>query len=87
MEQYNGKELAEVVVYAINSFNFNDEDFCEQMHKEHRTLQQNFMRLIRRYIEDTAKLEYYDDRNEASVMLCRKIMDKLDGEDVTLPFI
>lgn len=87
MEQWNGKDLAEQVAYSMNSYNFNSAEFVKQMHKEHRTLQQNFMRLIRKYIEETAKLEYYDDRNEASVMMCRKIMEKLDPDDMMLPFI
>ena len=90
MEQMNGKELAKAVANAINSFNFSDEDFCEQMHKEHRTLQQNFMRLIRRYIEETAKQEEwygYDGRNEASVMFARKVMENVDPDDMRLPFI
>lgn len=93
MEQMNGKELAQAVAYAINSYNFNDKEFCEQMHKEHRTLQQNFMRLIRTYIEETAKQEEfygYDGRNEASVMMCRKlveIMENDEGNDFCLPYI
>lgn len=87
MEQMNGKELAQAVAYAINSFNFDAGEFCEQMHKEHRTLQQNFMRLIRRYIEETAKQEYFDDRNEASVMACRKLSQCIEDNDIYLPFI
>lgn len=90
MEQMNGKELAEAVAYAINSYSFNAKDFCEQMHKEHRTLQQNFMRLIRRYIEETARLEHFDERNEASVMMCRKLVEIMgndEGNNFCLPYI
>lgn len=87
MEQMNGTELAKAVAYAINSYNFSDEDFVKQMHMEHRTLQQNFMRLIRRYIEETANLKYYDGRNEASVMFARKVMENVDPDDMRLPFI
>lgn len=92
MEQMDGKELAKQVAYSINSFNFNDKEFCEQMHREHRTLQQNFMRLIRTYIRETAKMqEYeYDDRNEASVMMCKKLVEIMEfdeSKDFCLPYI
>lgn len=87
MEQLNGKELAEQVAYSINSYNFNDAEFVKQMHREHRTLQQNFMRLIKLYIKETAALDNYDDRNEDSVMMCRKIMRRLDECDMMLPYI
>lgn len=89
MEQYNGKELARVVADSLNSFNFNNDEFCKQMKFEHRTIQQNFMRLVRRYIEDTASAEKwdYDDRNEASVMFARAIMQNVDPDDMRLPFI
>lgn len=87
MEQMDGKELAKTVAYAINSYNFDNKDFCEQMHREHRTLQQNFMRLIREYLKSTAETEYYDGRNEASVMFARKVMESVDPDDMKLPFI
>ena len=92
MEQMNGKELAEQVAYSINFFGFDNKAFCKQMHTEHRTLQQNFMRLIRTYIEETARMEKweFDDRNEASVMMCRKlveIMENDEGKDFCLPYI
>lgn len=83
----NGKELGEATGRAINSFTFSNKEFCEVMAREHRTIQQNFTRLCFKWIETCAKMELFDDRNEASVMSCRKLQEVIEKEDIGLPFI
>lgn len=87
MEQLSGKDLAKLVAYSINSLNFKEEDFCEQMHKEHKTLQQNFMRLIFEYIRSTADQKSYDERNAASVAAARELLRVIETEHMSLPYI
>jgi hypothetical protein len=64
--------------------------FIEHLTKAtHRTLQQKFMGVICRIIkEQAAKGEgEYDARNEATVQLCRKIVEKVGADLDYLPFI
>lgn len=81
------QELAREVANGINNTCFKDEVFCAEMHKEHRTLQQNFMRLILEYIKSTAEQECYDDRNEASVLAAKKLQKVIEKENIFLPYI
>jgi len=83
----NAKELARATSDAINSFSFNNKDFCEQMSREHRTLQQSFTRLCFEWIKTCAEMEHYDARNEASVLASKKINEFIKTEDIGLPFI
>lgn len=87
MEQLSGRDLAKQVAYSINSFNFSNREFIDQMHSEHRTLQQNFMRLVLEYIVSTAETRHYDDRNEASVLAARKLLKTIEENHIYLPLI
>ncbi len=55
----------------------------------HRTLQQGFMRFIIFYLNEYAKLEYFDDRNKAAVNLAKKIAKFMeeDSDGCYLPLI
>ena len=60
--------------------NFHDKEnsilFNEAMSREHRTLQQNFTRLVFRWIEYCASEQYRTDgRNEASAKISRRMID------------
>ena len=76
------KKLAEDIARAINNFGFGYEEFCKAMTSEHRTLQQSFTRLCIYWLKTCAELEYYDGRNEASVMLGKIVMDALEQNDI-----
>ncbi len=82
----NGTELAKVIGNSLNTFSFDKKGFCETMMKEHRTIQQNFMRLIRDYIEYVSEQPDYmfDGRNEASRDFAKKVMQI---EDNQLPYV
>jgi hypothetical protein len=75
---------------ALNSFSFNTKEFCMCMTREHKTLQQSFMRLCLAWIETCSSEAYdYDGRNEQSHKLAKAIRILLDGHsiDITLPLI
>lgn len=70
---------AEVIDTMINDFGFDEKIIAEKMANNHPTLQQNFMRLCMRFIENMAGKEYYDGRNEASVKTAKQIIEALGG--------
>ena len=78
----NAKELATQVAYVLNSFGFSNKDFCEEMGREHRTLQQSFTRLCINWLRYCAEMEHYDDRNRASVMVGKIVAKALDDNDI-----
>lgn len=63
-----------------------EEKFVELMSRGHRTLQQNYTRFVMRWIKSQSESKYFDGRNEASVNLCKKIMDAVK-DDYSLPTI
>lgn len=80
-----GSALATEIADSLNRFNFNTEEFCEQMMLEHRTLQQSFMRLIRDHCKYVSEQPDYmfDGRNEAS----REFAKKVAEIEIGLPMI
>ena len=89
---------ASVVADMVNSFTFRPEDFCKDMCKEHRTLQQSFTTLCLEWIKTCSKEDYrYDGRNEYSHFIAKEIADAYDHnhtetsveffKDIRLPFI
>ena len=85
--QTSGRELAGIISLSVNSFSFDSKGFVEVMIREHRTLQQSFMReIILPYLE-ALSMSNYDDRNEASVALAKTIMERTTEDERRLPFI
>jgi len=83
-----GKEMANQISCFVNSFNTDKINACaEQMTKEHRTLQQNMMRMFIKFVELEAKQDDYDLRNQASIRLSRKIVELIEKESVSLPYV
>jgi hypothetical protein len=70
------KEVVRTMSDFVNSFSVNHHEFCEEMSKEHRTLQQSFTRLCLKWIEHVASEEYRTDgRNEASQKISRELLE------------
>lgn len=72
---------------AINSFSFNPDRFAEAIPYMHRTLQQNFFRLVRSCVCKMANAEEWriDPRNEASHRMCKAIAEPMS--EYSLPYI
>ncbi len=68
--------IADQIATFVNGFDFHDKDFAKAMGMQHRTLQQNFTRLVIAWIEHLAALEenHYDARNEGSVRLAKQLV-------------
>lgn len=68
------QELALTVSNGLNNLSFNHADFCKQMAKEHRYLQNEFTYLCMEWLRTCAKEDYgYDGRNEYSHKVAQKI--------------
>ena len=84
------KRNAEEVSNMLNSMSFNPELFCQEMSREHRTIQQNFTRLCLAWIKTCASEDYrHDERNRASHVKCKAIVDTMSTDPAWdfLPYI
>lgn len=90
-EMTDGEKLAHDVADAINNMSFDSKGFCEQMSLEHRTLQQNFMRLIATYIQYVAEQPDYmfDGRNECAQKFAKEVVAQMKSGTIEdyLPFV
>ena len=82
------KNVVNVVSDYVNTMVSPYRTFVQLMSKEHRTLQQRFTQLCVLWIEHCASDDYaYDDRNEDSHKLAKKLMKNISDEDKYLPYI
>ena len=83
------KKNVEVVSNMLNSFSFNPEEFCKEMTREHRTLQQSFTRLCIHWLCTCASDDYrYDGRNEASHEIAKALIESQDADFIgNIPMI
>lgn len=79
-------KVASDVSNFLNSLHPDYASFVEAMGMEHRTLQQCFTQLCLEWFKYLANTRYYDERNEASVMVARAVINTL-GNDIRLPYI
>jgi len=68
----------------VNDFSCDAKGFAEAVMREHRTLQQNLMRVFLKTIEEWAKQKHSDLRNEYTVETSRKIICFLEREGLYL---
>ena len=82
MEESKIKQGVELLGEGLNNFNYKEhveEAFLALSH-QHRTLQQNFWRTIFGLIGKYAETEYFDARNEQSIITCKKIIKGTEKE-------
>jgi len=92
-ENYNkpmvdkGQELGQNIIDTLNSYSFDPiiAGVVAKVMVSHLTLQQSVGRLIVALIEGFATQKYVDDRNAATIELCKKL-NKIT-KDTHLPFI
>ena len=82
-------ENVQKVSEMLNSYSFNNEEFCKEFAKEHRTLQQNLTRLCIHWLCTCASDDYrYDGRNEASHNIAKALIESQDADFIgSIPFI
>ena len=78
------KRVALDILALVNSYGVDSKTFAKTICEGHRTLQQSTMRLFMEVIREMAN-NSYDDRNEASVEMAKKIIEAT--KDCSLPFI
>ena len=85
----NTKDNVSKVADMLNCMGFNPEEFCKEMTKEHRTLQQNFTRLCVHWLCTCASDDYkYDLRNEASHLVSKALVESQDPDFIgNIPYI
>lgn len=83
------RKLAREVSSAVNCFGFDTKGFCEEMSREHRTLQQNFTRLCVDWLRTLSEYKefQYDERNRLSVEAARTMIEAFDANEHHLPMI
>ena len=83
------KNKVQVVSDMLNNFSFNPAQFCEEMTKEHRTIQQSFTRLCVYWLSTCADENYrYDERNKASHEVAKALINSQDADFIgSIPFI
>ena len=73
--------------FTINSTSFTPADFASVVTNDHRTLQQSAFRMMAACIKAWAEHETWDDRNAATVMLCKDIIREFGDDLDHIPFI
>lgn len=89
MDKSREEKLVQQITDAVNSFGFDSELFCQSMGREHKTLQQNFMReVIVPYIRYAASNNYNTDgRNEETHLLAIELTRALDSSNIGLSYV
>ena len=80
------REVVRLFSNFVNNMGHDNKPFVEAVMSEHRTLQQQMFETMLACIAAWAKQEYFDARNEFTVLKCREIMALLPGGAHT-PFI
>lgn len=87
MDTTHEREVAEALMDGINTMSFYPQPFVDVVTREHKTLQQSAFRLFMACVKEWATHEYYDDRNEATVKLSKRIVEALGDEIGYTPFL
>lgn len=84
-----GEEMARELTKFVNRLGNNKEEkeFCDALMREHRTLQQSVFSLFSAAIQEWAKQENFDARNEFTVNTCKKIVSSVDDMNYRPPMI
>ena len=82
-------KAVETISSFVNSLSDEGKEFSGQMGCEHRTLQQSFTRLCVAWLVHLSKVQegHYDLRNQGSVNLGRRFVEKMKDEDLYLPHV
>lgn len=76
MSKPTAKETVETVTDYLNSFSSKEQEFIQEMNREHRTLQQSFTKLCLAWLENCANEDYrFDGRNEASHKISKDVVE------------
>lgn len=83
------KRAATRLTEAVNGY-VSEKETAFALLSQHRTLQQNLMRVFVEYVKAQAENEYADARNEDTVKLCKQLMNIPEVRDLFnkgLPYV
>ena len=77
-------EIVDTLVQNVNHFDYEDQahNFFVALSRQHRTLQQNFWRMISKVVDMYGKTEFKDARNEHSVKWCKAVIRHTTSESL-----
>lgn len=81
------KTAADNIMREINVMGLPVKEIAQRMAREHRTLQQGFMALCVAFIQEEAKAEMWDLRNEQCVKFAKAVVEKIDEATMYMPCI
>lgn len=88
IEQSSEYQLAKTLEMGLNNYSFNPKNFAAAIPMMHPTLQQSLYRLIRECLKVMAdENRHYDDRNRASHEEAKSILEYLNENGHSIPFI
>ena len=81
MSKLTGKELAKVFGDSLNNYNFDVDEFVQELSKEHRTIQQSVFGAIMAVVSNVASPDYRTDgRNEQSHKVAKQLLKGYEEE-------
>lgn len=81
------KDAAQSLADAVNYISTDEKLVAKHLMIEHRSLQQSLVRVFVAMLEELAKQETWDLRNEASVKLAKKFVERFDITERYLPLV
>lgn len=87
MEKRTATETTKELIDHLNRFDTDEvaKEIFAVVSSSHRTLQANFFRAIQTVVNEYAKTEYFDPRNEKAVEYCKLVSEST--KDSYIPFI
>lgn len=79
------QKAADAIANNLNCMSLDAKEIAEGMLKQHRTLQQAFVRVAVEYLKLLFKTKWYDGRNEAAFKFAESIQEQL--EKAYFPYI
>lgn len=81
------QEAAKTIRILVNDMTIDEKAICELLATDHRTIQQGFTRLCVTWLERLAEQKDYDLRNEKSVELAKRFVERFKITERYLPII
>ena len=79
-------EVVSTLMRTVNSLGLPTEEIAQRLTRQHRTLQQSFMRLCVDFIKAEAE-NSFDLRNEQAVRFAKAVVENVDHDTMLMPLV
>lgn len=79
-------EVVSTLMRTVNSLGLPTKEIAQRLIRQHRTLQQCFMRLCVEFIKAEAE-NSFDARNEQAVKFAKAVVENVDHDTMLMPLI